>query len=163
MEHSDLPRRWQLVEVWGDTADLRHLAWSVVIGIAVSLSGFFLAHRWLAVHVAVAELARAYAMLAGLAGCILSGVICALLFIPKREVVDGNGGDPRWREEVLAKLAEQYGDLGTTTDLPPVVAQEMRDLQIYDLFASWKGAAQAVPARAVQPEATLRASAGAQS
>jgi hypothetical protein len=84
------------------------------------------------------ELARAYAMLAGLAGCVLSGLICALLFAPKREVVEGAAADPRWREEVLAELAGEHGDLGSVDDLPPSVVREMKELEIYDLFASYK-------------------------
>jgi hypothetical protein len=138
MNHSITPRPWRLVEVWGDTTDIRHLAWSIVIGIVVSITGFLIANRWLSGHVGAQELARAYAMLAGLAGCILSGVICALLFQPKREVVEGETAEPFWREEVLAKLAEQNGDLGAVEDLPPAVVQEMKELQIYALFASYK-------------------------
>jgi hypothetical protein len=29
-----------LVEVWGDTVDIRHLAWSVALGIGISLGAF---------------------------------------------------------------------------------------------------------------------------
>jgi hypothetical protein len=36
---SATPARWRLVEIWGDTADLGHLAWAIVIGVAVSLAG----------------------------------------------------------------------------------------------------------------------------
>lgn len=138
MSNSSTPRQWRLVEVWGDTTDTRHLAWSIGIGIVVSITGFLVANRWLSGHVSSPELARAYAMLAGLAGCVFSGVICAVLFKPKREVIEGEGADPFWREEVLAKLAEQTGDLGSVADLPPAVVKEMKELQIYDLFASYK-------------------------
>ena len=101
----------------------------------ISLSGFLVASRVLVGSVGSPELARAYAMLAGLAGCITAGVVCAVIFKPKREVIEGTAADPRWREEVLHQLAEQTGDLGSVGDLPPVVAQEMKDLQLYDLFA----------------------------
>lgn len=125
----------QLVEVWGDTADTRHLAWAIVIGIGISLTGFLIASRILVAHVSSPELARAYAMLAGLAGCVLSGVICAFIFQPKRDVVEGAASDPAWREEVVAQLAEEHGGLGSMDDLPPVVAREMKELEIYELFA----------------------------
>lgn len=125
----------QLVEVWGDTADTRHLAWAIVIGIGISLTGFLIASRILVAHVSSPELARAYAMLAGLAGCVLSGVICAFIFQPKREVVEGAASDPAWREQVVAELAEEHGGLGNIADLPPVVVQEMKELEIYELFA----------------------------
>ena len=55
--------RWRLVEIWGDTADLGHLGWSIVIGVAVSLAGYLVASRVLASAVGTPELARAYAML----------------------------------------------------------------------------------------------------
>jgi hypothetical protein len=130
-----------LVEVWGDTADERHLAWSIAIGLGVSLAGFLVANRVLTASVGTPELARAYAMLAGLAGCLLSGVICAAAFAPKREVVEGPHADPFWRQEVLAKLAEETGGLGCVADLPPAVVREMKELEIYDLFASFQPAA----------------------
>jgi hypothetical protein len=134
---------WRLVEIWGDTADLGHLAWSIAIGVAVSLAGFLVASRVLASTVGTPELARAYAMLAGLAGCVVSGVICAFLFAPKREVVEGTDADPRWREEVLAELAGEHGTLGSVDDLPPSVVREMKELEIYDLFASYQPRARA--------------------
>lgn len=31
---------WQLAEVWGDTVDLKHLSWSILIGIGISVLGF---------------------------------------------------------------------------------------------------------------------------
>lgn len=137
------PARWRLVEIWGDTADLGHLAWSIVIGIAVSLTGYLVASRVLMSTVGTPELARAYAMLAGLGGCVVSGLICAKLFTPKREVVEGAAADPRWREEVLAELAGEHGDLGSVDDLPPSVVREMKELEIHDLFASYKPRAHA--------------------
>lgn len=130
--------KWRLVEIWGDTADLGHLAWSIAIGLVVSLAGFLVANRVLASTVGTPELARAYAMLAGLGGCVLSGLICAWLFTPKREVIEGTGADPRWREEVLAELAGEHGDLGSVADLPPAVVREMKELEIHDLFASYR-------------------------
>ncbi|BDB28346.1 hypothetical protein CTP10_R57570 [Cupriavidus sp. P-10] len=126
----------RLIEVWGDTADTRHLAWSIVIGAVVSLGGFLVAARLLAGLASSPELARAYAMLAGLGGCLLAGVICAVLFRPKRQVIEGEPGDPRWRDDVLATLAGQPGGLGSIADLPAAVRQEMKELQLYDLFAS---------------------------
>lgn len=135
---SAAPPKWRLVEIWGDTADLGHLAWSIVIGVGVSLAGYLAASRALAGAVAAPELARAYAMLAGLAGCVLSGLICARLFAPKREVVEGGAADPRWREEVLAELAGEHGDLGATDALPEVVVREMKELEIHELFASYR-------------------------
>jgi len=69
------PTPAQLAEVWGDTVDLRHLAWSIATGIGISVLGFYLASRWLRSVVESPQLAHAYAMLAGLAGCLLGGLL----------------------------------------------------------------------------------------
>ena len=127
---------WRLVEVWGDTADTRHLAWAIAIGASVSIAAYFAASRVLTAVVATPELARAYAMLAGLGGCLLSGVLCAMLFVPKREVTEDAAADPAWREEVLDKLAAENGGLGSIADLPQAAVRELEALQLIELFAA---------------------------
>ncbi|WP_199136547.1 hypothetical protein [Delftia sp. ASV31] len=136
------PADWRLAEVWGDTVDLRHLAWAIAIGTGISVLGFYLASRWLATVVESHQLAHAYAMLAGLAGCVIAGVICARAFPPKREVTElDTSNDPEWRREVLEELARQPGGLGTVQDLPPAVVQELKELKLYELFADKAGRA----------------------
>jgi len=136
------PADWRLAEVWGDTVDLRHLAWAIAIGTGISVLGFYLASRWLATVVESRQLAHAYAMLAGLAGCVIAGVICARAFPPKREVTERDtSNDPEWRREVLEELARQPGGLGAVQDLPPAVVQELKELKLYELFADKAGRA----------------------
>ncbi|KZK30410.1 MULTISPECIES: hypothetical protein [Delftia] len=136
------PADWRLAEVWGDTVDLRHLAWAIAIGTGISVLGFYLASRWLSTVVESRQLAHAYAMLAGLAGCVIAGVICARAFPPKREVTElDTSNDPEWRREVLEELARQPGGLGTVQDLPPAVVQELKELKLYELFADKAGRA----------------------
>ncbi|MBP0620811.1 hypothetical protein [Cupriavidus consociatus] len=156
INEASAPRR--LIEVWGDTADIRHLACSIVIGGAVSLGGFLVAARILADLVKSPDLARAYAMLAGLVGCLVAGALCAVLFPPKREVIEGEPADPSWRGEVLASLAMEPGGLGSTSDLPSAAAQELKELQLFELFASREPGPQAADrasSRSVQRTATL--------
>ncbi len=128
---------YQLVEIWGDTVDTRHLAWSVVLGIAISYGAFAVANRVLAAYVPDAAMARAYAMLVGLAGCLIAGAVCAKLFKPKREVVEEAHG-AAGREEVLKQLANEAGGLGRVADLPPSVVAEMKELGLYELFAEYE-------------------------
>jgi hypothetical protein len=128
---------YKLVEVWGDTVDTRHLAWSVVLGVAISFGAFLLANRILSATVPDPAMARAYAMLVGLGGCLLSGAVCAKLFKPKREVIEEAHGDAG-RDEVLAQLASEAGGLGRVADLPPAVVAEMKELGLYDLFADYE-------------------------
>ena len=122
-----------LVEVWGDTVDIRHLAWSVALGIGISLGAFFSANYFLALYVHDAAMTRAYAMLVGLGGCLIAGAVCAKLFKPKRVVVDQSSDTAR-REEVLDQLAAEAGGLGFVADLPLAVATEMKELGLYDVF-----------------------------
>ncbi len=56
--------------------------------------------------------------------------------------------DPAWRAEVLAELAAQPGGLGTLADLPPAVVKELKELDLYELFAA--------PAAAQAPQAQPR-------
>jgi DUF917 family protein len=128
-------KQGQFLEVWGDTVDSVHLAWAIVIGCVISLSAFLLASRALMAIVESPEMARAYAMLVGLAGCLISGVVCARLFPPKREVVEDTA-DEFWREEVLTQLLAETGSLGSMSDLPPAAVQELKELGLYELFAA---------------------------
>lgn len=149
----DREHAWRLAEVWSDTVDLRHLAWSIVIGVIVSVAAFVAAGRWLRGLASSTELAHAYAMLAGLAGSVIAGVVCARLFPPKREVVEDTSlADPAWREEVLAELANEPGGLGTLADLPPAALQELRELGLEELFA---GQPEAGGTRLVQAKEAL--------
>ncbi|SAL01855.1 hypothetical protein AWB81_06122 [Caballeronia arationis] len=128
---------YKLVEIWGDTVDTRHLAWSVVLGIAISFGAFAAASRVLSAHVSDPAMARAYAMLVGLAGCLVAGAVCAKLFRPKRQVIEETHG-ASGREEVLAQLASEAGGLGRVADLPPAVVAEMKELGLYELFADYE-------------------------
>lgn len=164
MQPQPKPAGSPLVEVWGDTANPRHLACAIVIGGALSLAAFAIASRILTELVRTPELARAYAMLAGLAGCVLAGFICACLFTPKRVVTEDSRTEASSataaaaREQALDRLAEESGGLGTMADLPAATVQELRELQLYELFAAReRGAMAASQATAAIPDATAPA------
>lgn len=123
-----------LYEVWGDTVDGRHLVYAIAIGAVVSLSAFFSAKYLLVGWVENLQMARAYAMLIGILGCLAGGVISAKLFKPKRNVVE-HQADPAWRAQILVELHNEFGDLGKMSDLPPETIAELRELDLYDLFA----------------------------
>jgi hypothetical protein len=116
--------------------DLRHLGVAIIIGAIISLGTYFAAGRVVAATVEVAAVGRAYAMLAGLVGCIVSGIVCAKLFPPKREVTESTG-DASWRADAMEQLAAETGTIGRIEDVPPAVAAEMKELGLYELFASY--------------------------
>jgi hypothetical protein len=151
----------QLAEVWGDVVDLRQLGVAITIGAVISLSTYFIAGRIFAATIEVAAVGRAYAMLAGLVGCVVGGIVCAKLFPPKREVME-SAADPSWRAEAMEQLAAETGTIGRVDDLPSVVAHEMKELGLYDLFASYDSTriADEREQGAVAPQ-TLKSAAGA--
>lgn len=127
------PPPHQLAEVWGDVVDVVHLRWSLVIGCAIGLPSYLLSLLFFG-QITTPQLAKTYALLVGLLGCLVAGAICARLFAPKRDLIE-ELTDEAAREEALAELAAETGDLGNVDDLSEVTRRELRDLGIYDLFA----------------------------
>lgn len=145
----------ELYEVWGDTVDARHLVYAIGIGASVSLGTFFIAQHLLVGWVESAQMARAYAMLVGILGCLAGGAISARLFKPKRHVIE-HVADPAWRAKILIELQNEYGPLGRLSDLPPATIAELREMDLYELFAEYeKGLA--APSVPNAPAATLSA------
>ncbi|WP_242675343.1 hypothetical protein [Phytopseudomonas dryadis] len=146
-----------LYEVWGDTVDARHLVLSIIVGAIVSLGAYALALWLLGGIVESAQMAKAYAMLFGILGCLGGGAISAMLFKPKRDVVE-HVADPAFREQVVGDLLKEYGSLGRLEDTSPEVVAELHELGLYELFRE----AQAREAReggaAPEAEADVRAS-----
>jgi multidrug transporter EmrE-like cation transporter len=146
----------ELFEVWGDTVDGRHLVYAIGIGALVSLGAFFLAQYVLVGWVESLQMARAYAMLVGIVGCLAGGAISAVLFKPKRHVVELLA-DPAWRARILIELQNEYGPLGSLADLPPATIAELRELDLYDLFADYEKGLPACAESANAPAAAAAA------
>ncbi|MBF6352830.1 MULTISPECIES: hypothetical protein [Nocardia] len=125
----------QYLEVWGDTVVGRHLAVSVVIGIGVSLAALLLSDLAFSAFVTNESLADAYALLVGIAGCVVAGVVCGRLFRPKRIVVTDASEDAAVGE-VIAALREERHGLGSPADLPDHTRRELDDLGLRPRFAA---------------------------
>ncbi|RCV57575.1 hypothetical protein [Marinitenerispora sediminis] len=119
------------VEVWNDTVDLRHLAASLVIGVVGGLPLFLLARAVLRGWLDTLALADGYALLAGLAGCLAAGAVCARRFPPKRVFTDDAETSAALRRAALAELAR---DTDTTTPdlLPAAVRSELAELDLLE-------------------------------
>lgn len=125
--------RQALAEVWGDTVDLRHLAGALLIGVGASLGAYAGALHALGGPGDGDQVAGTWAMLAGLVGCVLAGVVCARLFPPKR-IVSATGVDSEARAEAIAELCAEPRGLGTLDQLPAVVVQELEQLGLREAF-----------------------------
>jgi len=126
-----------LYELWGDTVNGRHLIYAIAIGASVSLGAFFLAKHLLVGWVDNVQMAKAYAMLVGIVGCLVGGTISAKLFKPNRNVVE-HQADPAWRAKVLSELQDEFGDLGSLSDLPAETLAELREMDLYEVFAEYE-------------------------
>lgn len=136
-----------LYEVWGDTVKGRHLLCAIVIGAVVSLGAFFTAQSLMLQWVESAQMARAYAMLIGILGCLAGGAISATLFKPQRIVMESKA-DAAWQEQVLANLEAEFGDLGRLSDLPRATIDELREMGLLEMFEKYEQRNRSVPDQA---------------
>ncbi|MCF2572370.1 hypothetical protein [Brevibacterium sp. UCMA 11754] len=120
----------QLLEVWNDTVDSKHLIGSIAIGIGVAVPAFLISDHFFTTT-GDPELGHSYALLIGIVGCIIGAVISGILFKPKRVITESEA-DTRNRQEVIDEVVEEYGDLGDPRDLKPAVQEEIRALGLFD-------------------------------
>ena len=128
--------------IWGDTVKFKDLISSLIIGMvfgSVSAQGGL----WY-LKTYHADMSRGAlmgtALLIGALSCILAGAINAKLFAPKRVLIEGNSAS----DTLDAKL---FIDLGLEPELeaeylketPPDVIEEMKQLALYDFFATGGG------------------------
>lgn len=123
----------RLVEVWGDVVDERHVVRAVLLGCVLAVPSFYAALEVFSRSMENQDLARTYAMLVGLAACLVAGAIVARRYEPKRTVVEGTL-DPADQREAIAELAAEPGGLGRVEDLTASERQELADLGLLELF-----------------------------
>jgi len=125
------PTPSRLLEVWGDTVDQRHLVLSIVLGVGLGAPAY-LGSTWLLGMTDVpAGLQRSYALLAGIAACLVAAVIAARLFGPKRTVEIGTDTSGS-RQEAMDAIEAEIGPLGDPDELPRRLRDEVVALGLYD-------------------------------
>lgn len=120
-----------LLEVWGDTVDSRHLLASIALSVGIAVPVYFVAEWGFGVLTEGGTLGHSYALVAGLAACVLSAVISANLFKPKRIVIEGSH-DPGSRAAAMDAIEAELGPLGDPDELPAATLNEVRELGLYD-------------------------------
>ncbi|MCH1881698.1 hypothetical protein [Agrococcus sp. ARC_14] len=123
------------LEVWGDTVDGRHLLYSILIGVGLGTPAYLLA-AWLFGQAEGIDqtLSKSYALLVGLAACVLTGVVSARLFPPKRILVEADD-EPGSRDVAMDSIEQEFGPLGDPDELPAAVLREVKELGIYEDLA----------------------------
>lgn len=124
----------RLVEVWGDTVDERHVKIAVALSVVLAVPSYLGAKELFTHTMDNQDLAHTYAMLSGLFACLVSAIISARFFKPKR-VVTERQLDPEEQIAAATELAQMPLGLGRLEDLTPAEQEEMRRLGLYDVFA----------------------------
>ena len=124
-----------LTEVWGDTVNLRELLFAVLLGIVFTM-GFYLMGRHIFLQMDSLEpsLAKGYALFVGIAGCLISSVISAKVFKPKRIISEMQQDSDI--EDVLAHAGMTVEEeIDALTKLHPDIIQQMENFSLYSLLA----------------------------
>jgi len=125
----------QYTEVWGDTVVLKELVYASIIGVVLTMSAFLIGQKIFSNIESIEEgLANGYSLLVGVAGCILSGVISAKLFSPKRTV------EERFEAEDIEEIIKAAGmtveeEIEALSNLDSEIIKELEDLELYALLA----------------------------
>lgn len=124
-----------LTEVWGDTVNLKELLCAVLLGIVFTMGFYLIArHFFLQIDSLEASLARGYALFVGIAGCLISSVISAKMFEPKRIISEMNRQHDI--EDVLAHGGMSVEDeIDALIKLDPEIIAEMEKFSLYPLLA----------------------------
>ena len=122
-------------EVWGDTVVLKELVYACVIGVVLTMSMFFMGQKiFLGMEGIEPSLANGYALLIGVAGCLISGAISAKLFKPKRVV------EERFEFENIEEILNAAGmtveeEAEALGNVDETIINELEDLELYALLA----------------------------
>jgi hypothetical protein len=128
----------QLAEIWGDVVSRPQLGKAMTIGAVFSVVVYFVALQTIAPLASTPAIGKALAMLAGILGSVAGGAFCARIFPPKRVVSEHVADAGAWQTEVLEQLEQEGGPIGRLDDLPPVVADEMRQVGLYKVFEAYE-------------------------
>jgi len=118
------------LEVWGDTVDKRHLLISIILGVGIAVPVYLIAD-WLFGMLADGAVGHSYALLVGLAGCIIAAVVAARLFKPKR-IVEIGAEHTGSREAAMDAIEAEIGPLGDPDELPRAALAEVKELGLYE-------------------------------
>lgn len=121
----------RLLEVWGDTVDSRHLLGAIGLGVGIAVPVYLVAEWGFGELTGGDAVGRSYALVTGLAACIVAAVIAANLFAPKRVVTIGDAA-PGARAEAMDAIEAELGPLGDPDELPAAALAEVKELGLYD-------------------------------
>lgn len=124
------------VEVIGDTVLGKHLIITIIISVFLSL-GFFYLGKFIFPKVAPENMVQSYSLLLGIAGSLIALLVNALLFRPKRKLLETSGTTEEL-SIIYKNLQLDLEDEQESITNDPVTMEEMKEQGIYDMFFSDK-------------------------
>lgn len=125
----------EYTKVWGDTVSLPELFMASVIGVTVTMGLYMVVRIGLERFSEVSPgVISGYALIAGISGCFISGMITGRKFKPKRMVIEGT--EKMDLESVLteAGTSVEIEAIALSKEKQEVIA-EMEDLELYSLLS----------------------------
>jgi len=137
MTKQETPLRNELAEVWNDTVRVRDLAVATLLGTLFGLSFFLLSEVALRhLNIGNPQQQRGYALLFGIFGCIISGILSATFFKAKREVRPG--ADVCIREALEQMGLDPEEEIKAIRDSSQENRKELEELGILEELTRWK-------------------------
>lgn len=122
------------VEVWGDTVVLSELFLASVIGIALTMLGYSMGLKYFSGIENLDEgLVKGYSLMTGITGCVISAIISAILFKPKR-VVEERVEHEEIEKVILAAGMTVEEEAEAMKTLDEDTLEELRQLELYSLL-----------------------------
>lgn len=125
-----------LAEVWQDVVSRQHLLLSVIIGTGLGLSCYLIAYAVISrvTPATSQDLMKGYALFFGVGACVVAGIVCSLLFKPKRIVTEGEYHEAQLLEALKDEGVPAADELAALKQLPKNVRAELEELGAYDRF-----------------------------
>lgn len=126
--------RPHLAEVWGDTVVLRELLLASILGIVLTMSGYLIGRYIFGQMPNIEEgLAKGYSLMIGIIGCVVSAIISANLFKPKRVV------EEQFEVDNIEEIIKFGGmtleeEIEALQNVDPQVLREMEELNLKGLL-----------------------------
>jgi hypothetical protein len=124
----------RLAEVWGDTVVLKELFMSSVLGIVLTMTGYILGTKYFtSMETLDSGLAKGYSLMIGILGCVLAGVVSAILFKPKRIV------EEKYEQEDIEEVLKAAGmsleeEAQALANVDPDILEELKELNLKALL-----------------------------
>jgi len=129
----------QLFTIWEDTVDLKELLIGLAAGSALGFTCYKLAFWACTTYLTgvAPGVLKGYALMGGIAGCVVAAVIVGRVVTPKRHF-RASEDVPADRAGVLRALGVDPAEERLALErASPKLRREMQQLQIHDLFADY--------------------------